>query len=209
MRRRVQRRRHEDLRLFDDSRGQQDRRVRARAWTPALRLAGPVRYGRIERRAGQLVPDGWQQLERQRRHPFASIRVVQGEPGLGHGYQPDDQRCRHHQGRSRAAARCTASGRTAQAAGNISCWRTGSARCMTESCPEEGLFVYTSTKPSTGTMTKTTPSSSCWRPTASTIYMTARTAATRATRIPAVRKTWPSRARRNPTQNRTDTGTRA
>ena len=60
----VQRRRHEDLRLPDDSRGLQDRRLRARARASPLRLARPVRHRWIERRPRQLVPDGRRQLER-------------------------------------------------------------------------------------------------------------------------------------------------
>ena len=79
----ARRRRHEDLRLPDDSRELQDRRLRARARPPALRLAGPVRHRRIERRPGQLVPDGRRQLERRRRHPGASLGVVQGRTRAG------------------------------------------------------------------------------------------------------------------------------
>ena len=51
-------RRHQDLRLPDHSRGRQDRRDRARARPPGLRLARPVRHRQHLGGHRQLVPDG-------------------------------------------------------------------------------------------------------------------------------------------------------
>ena len=67
------------------------------------------------------------------------------------------------------------SGRTAQAARNISCSRTASARCTTGSSRGRVADLPHRREASTGTKTKITPSSSCWRLTASTICTTART----------------------------------
>ena len=87
----LQHRQHQDLRLPDDPRGRQDRRLRARAGAPAVRLPRPVRHGLHLRRHRQLVPHVGRQLERRRRRPRARVRLVQGEPGLGVGHQRDDE----------------------------------------------------------------------------------------------------------------------
>ena len=81
-------------------RGLQDRRLRPRAWAPAVRLARPVRHRRLVGGPRGLVPHGGRQLERrQRRHPGASLRMVQGGAGLGHRREPDREGDGRRQGR--------------------------------------------------------------------------------------------------------------
>ena len=75
----------QDLRLPDHPRGRQDRRLRARAGPPALRLPRPLRHRLHVGGRRQLVPDGRRLVERRRRRPRAPVGLVQGEPGLGVG----------------------------------------------------------------------------------------------------------------------------
>ena len=73
--------RDEDLRLSDHPRGRQDRRLRPRARSSAVRLPGPLRHGRLLRGHRELVPDGggsWNGGGDVPAHPSAWCKVNQG-----------------------------------------------------------------------------------------------------------------------------------
>ena len=130
--------------------------------------------------------------------PVASVCMVQGEPGLGLGRQSNDQWRRHHQGREERPPGVPPLEGRRRRQGIFPAREPAAHAVRPEAARRRIARSTTSTKPSTGTKTRTTPSSSCWRPTASTICTTARTAAMPATRIPAVRKMWPSRSESKP-----------
>ena len=98
----VQHRRHQDLRLPDDPRGRQDRRLRPRARPPAVRLPRPVRHRRHVGGHRQLVPDGgrlWNGGGDIPAHPSAWCKANQGwvavtnvtTNGTRHGLRREDR----------------------------------------------------------------------------------------------------------------------
>ena len=195
-----------DLRLPDHPRGREDRRLRARAGPPAVRLPRPLRHRRhAPKGVGNwcLMGGGsWNGGGDVPAHPSAWCKIKQGWASVTNvtaqrhaSRSPDVKTSKtvHRLWKDGAAGRST------------SCWRTGSGPGYDAKLPGDGLLIWHVDESSGPTPTRTTTWSGWCRPTASATWSAVATAATPATPTRAR-----ARTRRSPRrQRRTRTPTPA